>query len=320
MLHLFLCLLLTLLIAACSVVPTPQARSQHADALAASQGRAHDLQAYADSYLPQNPVAAEHLTVYLEGDGLAWLSPTSPSPDPTPISPQGLALALVHARWAAQQARLADPANEANHSAGPPAEQAIEPLVPLAPSRKAAPMQPPGAVAYLARPCQYADARARGCAQAFWTHARFAPDVIASTDLAIDALKRRFDARRLTLIGYSGGGAVAALVAARRDDVYALLTVAGNLDHRAWTRHHGLTPLSASLNPANALRSWHNPPRQRHFLGGQDRVVPPALARDWPEALAGPQGTHLHTVPDADHQCCWTRLWPELLRQTLVQP
>ncbi|GAB2181920.1 hypothetical protein DLREEDagrD3_21430 [Denitratisoma sp. agr-D3] len=48
-------------------------------------------------------------------------------------------------------------------------------------------------------------------------------------------------ARRLTLVGYSGGAA--ALLAARCSDVVRLVTIAGNLDHRAWTRYHHITTL-----------------------------------------------------------------------------
>jgi hypothetical protein len=45
---------------------------------------------------------------------------------------------------------------------------------------------------------------------------------------------------------------VASLVAARRHDVVRLVTVAGNLDHLAWTTLHGVSPLTGSLNPADA--------------------------------------------------------------------
>ncbi|MDA7087445.1 hypothetical protein PH586_13715 [Pseudomonas sp. SA3-5] len=76
--------------------------------------------------------------------------------------------------------------------------------------------QPAGNAAYLARPCQYGDAQASDCSPRYWTDARFAEQVIAATDRALDALKARFAAQRLVLVGYSGGGAVASLVAARR--------------------------------------------------------------------------------------------------------
>lgn len=93
--------------------------------------------------------------------------------------------------------------------------------------------QPEGNIAYLARPCQYVR-----CEQRYWTSHRFAPEVIASANLALEALKKKFGAQCLVLVGYSGGGAVAALLAEQRLDVVRLITIAGNLDHRAWTSHH----------------------------------------------------------------------------------
>lgn len=106
--------------------------------------------------------------------------------------------------------------------------------------------QPEGNAAYLARPCQYVDAETSACSRRYWTDQRFAPEVIEATDNAVDILKQKFAATRLTFVGYSGGAAVAALVAARRNDVGRLITVAGNLDHRAWTAYHHLSPLTGT--------------------------------------------------------------------------
>ena len=82
-----------------------------------------------------------------------------------------------------------------------------------------------------------------------WTGGRFSKSIIESTDQVIDALKRSSGATRLVLVGYSGGAAVAALVASQRQDVDALVTVAGNLDTNAWVRHHRISPLVGSMNP-----------------------------------------------------------------------
>ena len=79
---------------------------------------------------------------------------------------------------------------------------------------------PSGAAVYLARPCQFVAAPdKRECARAYWTEQRFSPAVIAASLEAISQLKQRYGAQRLVLVGYSGGGAVASLVAAQRGDV-----------------------------------------------------------------------------------------------------
>jgi pimeloyl-ACP methyl ester carboxylesterase len=222
------------------------------------------------AFEPASYPPVDSLSVYIEGDGLAWLSATLPSPDPTPLHPLALQLALAQAE---------------------------------------------GRSAYLARPCQYQDSsqeQLAPCPQRYWTGSRFAPEVIDAMDAAVSQLKQRHGAKTLVLVGYSGGGSVAALLAMRRTDVIRLVTVAGNLDHRAWTEHHRLTPLTASLNPADeAIRtpSRLNNISQTHWVGGQDRVIPPALARQWPAALIGPDGSRLEIIPEATHGDGWLPLW-----------
>lgn len=255
----------------CATIPSPQERQSLADELAAIKGwqssrlpaGRFDLVAY----IPSRFTPADTLTVYIEGDGFAWVTDTLPSTDPTPRMPLALRLALS---------------------------------------------QPAGNAAYLARPCQYVDAERTGCPQRYWTEQRFAPEVVTAANQAIDVLKVRFGARRLTLVGYSGGGAVAALVAARRNDVVQLVTVAGNLDHRAWTAYQRIRPLAGSLNAADVASQLDTLP-QIHFVGAKDRIIPPDLARRWPREFIGENAANLRIMPGYDHSGGWAEHWPELL-------
>ncbi len=54
--------------------------------------------------------------------------------------------------------------------------------------------------------------------------------MVNSIHKTLDQIKTRYNASGFNLIGYSGGGAIAALVAADRNDILSLRTVAGNLD------------------------------------------------------------------------------------------
>ena len=47
---------------------------------------------------------------------------------------------------------------------------------------------------------------------------------------------------KLELIGYSGGAAVAVLLAARRNDVKIIRTVARDLNHELMSEYHHTTP------------------------------------------------------------------------------
>lgn len=262
--------LIGLLLASCASVPSPAERRAQADALAAAQGwQALDLPAEVfrlRAYLPARIAPDAELTLYIEGDGFAWVTPSRPSFDPTPRTPVALQMALA---------------------------------------------QPGGNAAYLGRPCQYVGVEPGGCDRRYWTDARFAPEVVAAMDVAVDRLKARFGARRLVLVGYSGGGAVATLLAARRRDVTLLITVAGNLDHRAWAKLHRLSPLSASLNPAD-WRSSLAGVRQWHLAGAVDRVIPPAISHDFVAGLPRQSRAEVRVMPGYDHQCCWAQDWAEL--------
>src|SRR5690606_19668333 len=80
---------------------------------------------------------------------------------------------------------------------------------------------------YLARPCQFV--RAPGCQPLLWTDRRFSAEVLDSLDAALTRIKATYGNQTFELIGYSGGGALALLLAARRDDVALVQTLAGNL-------------------------------------------------------------------------------------------
>ncbi|WP_210543996.1 alpha/beta fold hydrolase [Rhodoferax sp. PAMC 29310] len=171
--------------------------------------------------------------------------------------------------------------------------------------------QPAGHAVYLARPCQYVGASLPGCDSRYWTNWRFAPEVIEATRRAVNELKQQHGAQRLTLVGYSGGGAVAALVAVGRHDVQSLVTVAGNLDHRAWTTMQRIDPLAGSLNPADASSALQGV-AQWHWVGGRDRVVPLSVAQSYAARFPATQRPLVLVEAANDHRCCWVQDWPRL--------
>jgi hypothetical protein len=211
----------------------------------------------------REPNAPVH--IYIEGDGRAWASRSTPALDPTPRQALGLQLAAR------------DPA--AN-------------------------------VVYLARPCQFT-AGDPLCDVAYWTGKRYAPEVVAAMDSALGQFAARAPGQPLHLIGYSGGGALAILVAAHRGDVASIRTVAGNLDLEEVTRLNGVSPMPQSLDPIHEARNVAHI-AQIHFSGGDDRVVPPSIARRFATA-AGGSCVRTEVVPGMGHEGAWAAVWPELL-------
>ncbi len=169
-------------------------------------------------------------------------------------------------------------------------------------------------VAYLARPCQYVPERLKvNCSSAYWTSTRFSLEVIKAMDEAIDQLKEKASASKLHLVGYSGGAAVAALLAERRDDILSLRTVAGNLDHEALNNYHHVSPLRNSLNPIDEATRLKNLP-QIHFTGTKDKIVPGFIASNFVKAQGSDRCTRIVRV-QAGHGKGWAQKWPHLLRQ-----
>lgn len=166
-------------------------------------------------------------------------------------------------------------------------------------------------VAWLGRPCQYVSSG--GCSNAYWTNRRYAPDVLGSIGDAIDQMKNRTHADELILIGYSGGGAIAVLLAAQRRDVAGVVTVAANLDLAYWTQRDGLSPLSGSLDPAAVAGSLGAIP-QAHFTGGRDDIVGTDVVRSYLRRLPPGTPARLIEIPGFTHSCCWSRDWPDLMR------
>ena len=171
---------------------------------------------------------------------------------------------------------------------------------------------PSPSLAWLARPCQYLEAPAlAGCDSAYWTVRRFAPEVISAYDTAVTQLKNRSGARRVRLVGYSGGGVIAVLLAMRRDDVEAVITVSAPLAVTDWAAWHRSTPLTGSLDPAR------EPGRARapgvHFAGASDKTVPAGIIA----AYVKSKGGRLEEIAGFDHECCWAEAWPRLLKESI---
>jgi pimeloyl-ACP methyl ester carboxylesterase len=171
------------------------------------------------------------------------------------------------------------------------------------------------AVAYLARPCQYVDLPSRGCSEKEWTNARFSPVVITSMSGAIDILKKESGAKELVLIGFSGGGAIAVLIASRRQDVAGIVTIAGNLDTETWISLYGLEPLTGSLNPASVATQLSSMP-QVHFIGSKDEVISKTVTESYLHKMGSPNQTKIIELPNYGHVCCWSDSWKELLKKT----
>jgi len=156
----------------------------------------------------------------------------------------------------------------------------------------------PGDLVVLARPCQYEARSAPACDPTLWTAARYGERVVAAIAARLEPLAR--DRPSIDLAGFSGGGVVAALVAARRSDVGFLTTFAAPLDVAGWTQRLGLPALVLSLSPLDHAAALRALPQQ-HFVSEADRVVPPAVVARYVDALGDSAPATVVIVPDLSH-------------------
>jgi hypothetical protein len=223
---------------------------------------------------PAEPI---RLTVYIEGDGAAWRVRQNPPRDPTPQNPIAAYLAL--------------------------ADSGVF-------------------VAYMGRPCMYLDrGHLQQCPNALWTDARFSREALALSNEALNDLIERFKKEALfepsrklliNLVGYSGGGVLAALLASQRSDVACLTTLASPLDIEVWAKLQRVAPLYRSLNPAYPEPKLSQV-QQMHWYGAEDRIVPPqSLGRyhNWSPKLNRDQV--IQVIPNFNHRDYWVRDWQSL--------
>jgi len=201
------------------------------------------------------------LHVYLEGDGLPWLTEDRVSADPTPRNPLMLRL------------------------------MALDPSSSL----------------YLGRPCYNGHAEDEGCSPLLWTHRRYAPEVVAAMTDALAGFMRNYRYSGLVLIGHSGGGALALLLAQRFPATLAVLTLAGNADIDVWADLHRYSRLQGSLNPANAPGGEYP---EFHYLGENDETIPPQVFQP---VLRKRKNAQIIIMPGFDHVCCWEKRWSVIL-------
>ncbi len=231
-----------------------------------------------------NHADIQKLVIYIEGDGRSWIKKQILSKNPTP--PYALALRLA----------IQDPRNN----------------------------QPDTAVAYLARPCQFTQHKltSENCSTKYWSSDRFSELVIDNINQAIDILKANLGLGlndKLELIGYSGGAAIVVLVAARRNDVEIIRTVAGDLNHEMMTAYHRTTPLPNCLNPINFTDKLNNI-KQIHYIGSTDKIVPKIVTENFLKRCEKNLNSTFSQVTmvqiNATHQKGWEEQWTSLVRNS----
>lgn len=161
---------------------------------------------------------------------------------------------------------------------------------------------------FLGRPCYHGFSKVAPCQPKHWTSHRYSEDIIKAMTLALNQWLQQNPHHKIVLIGFSGGGTLAVLMAPNIPHLETVVTLAANLDVAAWSAYHHYQPLSDSLNPAAiSIKSRY---QQIHLAGLKDQVVPAFLIKTYAEKQ---MNAIYKAYPNFDHHCCWLDAWPAIL-------
>lgn len=164
-------------------------------------------------------------------------------------------------------------------------------------------------VIYIAKPCQYVmHMEGHVCHNIYWTDQRMSREIVNAMNEVIEEITNKHP---IDLIGYSGGGGIATLISAQNPYVKSIITIAGNLDHRSFNKHHKAKQMIGSLNPIDyADKVKHIP--QRHLSGGKDKIVPPFITNKYVKQ-SDSKCVHQEIIQNASHDKGWDEVWEYIL-------
>lgn len=161
----------------------------------------------------------------------------------------------------------------------------------------------------LGRPC-YHGPNDISCNSKYWTSHRYSEVVVNSMSNALNNWLLLNPYKNIVLIGFSGGGTLAVLMATNIHNISTLVTIAANLDVNGWSHHHNYKPLKGFLNPLE-LTPFPSSIKQIHFAGLQDKNVPAKIIKNFSDKQTN---AIFYPVAKFNHHCCWATSWNKLLK------
>lgn len=161
----------------------------------------------------------------------------------------------------------------------------------------------------LGRPCYHRVHKAPNCHNKYWTSHRYSREVVSSMASVLKLWLQNHSYKRIVLIGFSGGGTLAMLISTYLDSVDTVVTLASNLDVKAWSEFYGYGPLTNSLDPG--AMSFNSRLRQIHMAGLKDQIVPANIIKSF---TVRQKNAKYVAFADFDHYCCWLNEWKNILQ------
>lgn len=167
-------------------------------------------------------------------------------------------------------------------------------------------------LAYLSRPCQNIKfPEKNGCDPKYWQEDRYAPEIMEAYNTALNDISARYDITNFHLVGYDGGANIAAVMAATRNDVLTLRTVAGDLNPK-FVDNTISAPVAANAVLATNYGHALSKVPQHHFVGAADEIITPGTYHSYRQAIGLSDCIRYSLIQDADHTNGWVEKWPQL--------
>lgn len=161
---------------------------------------------------------------------------------------------------------------------------------------------------YLGRPCYFGLGSSDVCDANVWTFSRYSEEVVgAMLEATEEWLSTIPHIESVTLVGHSGGGVLALLIAERITvvDQVSVVALATPVSTERWTDLHGFLKLDGSLDPMVAGK-WQAGVERLFVFGEHDQNVPPRLFVPLAENIPG---SRVFVVKGEGHRCCSPDIW-----------
>lgn len=176
-------------------------------------------------------------------------------------------------------------------------------------------------VIWLARPCQFnysPKIDGTPCTREEYGPGRFSLTNLRAMNAAIDNIQKKYHFKGINLVGIQDGAGVAVHIAASRNDVISLRTIAGMLDTEVFNQvyipeNYETVVDRTSNNPGMHAAHLAQLP-QHHFVGEWDKIVGPEMAQNFRHAAGNSSCIRVSEIKGVTNEKGWVNRWPDLLK------
>jgi pimeloyl-ACP methyl ester carboxylesterase len=133
----------------------------------------------------------------------------------------------------------------------------------------------------------------------------------------LDAIKEQNNNNKFNLIAYSGGGTIALMLGANREDIQSIRTIGGNLDHNELSKITKTSPLTNSIAAKEFIFKTEKIP-QIHYYGEKDKVIPEKIFLDYKNSFSNQNCITVKKIELLNHYDGWDSFWKSNVKKAPI--